>query len=42
MFGATIPNGPTDQCFEALRLRATLERNAAMNRGFRESTIEGG
>ncbi|KAH9973046.1 RNA polymerase III transcription factor IIIC subunit-domain-containing protein, partial [Lactifluus volemus] len=26
----------------ALRLRATLERNAAMNRGFRESTIEGG
>jgi hypothetical protein len=28
--------------FQALRLRATLERNAALNRGLRESTTEGG
>jgi general transcription factor 3C polypeptide 5 (transcription factor C subunit 1) len=26
--------------FKALRLRATLERNAALNRGLRESTTE--
>ena len=28
--------------FQALRLRATLERNAAINRGLRESTTDGG
>ncbi len=45
---AAVCQGPlvhhyyTDTCFKALRLRATLERNAALNRGLRESTTEDG
>ena len=41
--GLSLPTSLSYQLvFQALRLRATLERNAALNRGLRESTTEGG